>query len=357
MPSKRRRASSVCNLSRILIPVAAEIEEVAGHLLQDQRLQTLQIEQAKAQGLVDGGEEWPQGIGPLQLEQTTQRAYTPSIRTLLEGSRIALEVWMIAAQQLLLKCRAAVCSRWCGMMPRKCGARVTLADEPRMAADLAAAVIDDDLGGMLVDTHRPSDQALRHRVAVRVNRDVAIEIDDALKDLIDRRQHARQRLKVRLLHYVGRLGRHAEDALRLLVGDLPAPGQCLAVQIVEVDERATREEVPFYPREWSLDPSFSIGMAEMMSPKAEAQRARKGNHLRRDHRLRPRARDYDHAGIVDDTTRAAPVIEADRLEQEVFCFKARKARIVLEEQSTRVGQGESGTLRSRRFAGEQYPVR
>src|SRR5262245_43669158 len=66
MPSKRRRASSVCNSSRIPVPLTTEIKEVAGHLLQDQRRQTLQIEQAKAQGLVNGGEEWPRGIGPLQ---------------------------------------------------------------------------------------------------------------------------------------------------------------------------------------------------------------------------------------------------------------------------------------------------
>jgi hypothetical protein len=35
-------------LSRILVPFAAEIEEVAGHLLYDQPLQALKIEQAKA---------------------------------------------------------------------------------------------------------------------------------------------------------------------------------------------------------------------------------------------------------------------------------------------------------------------
>src|SRR5262249_28164318 len=148
-----------------------------------------------------------------------------------------------------------------------------------------------------------------------------------------------------------------EDAFRFLVGDLPAPGQRLAVQILEVDEGAPREEVPFYPRKGSLDSPFAIGMAEMMSPKGEAQCARKGHHLRRNHGVRSRAGNHNHAGIVDDTTRAAPVIEAYRLEQEVFRFKAGEAWGVLEEQPARVGQGERGTLRTHHLAGENHTVR
>src|SRR5262245_11983912 len=98
-------------------------------------------------------------------------------------------------------------------------------------------------------------------------------------------------------------------------------------------------------------------MAEMMSPKGEAQCARKGHHLRRNHGVRSRARNHNHAGIVDDTTRAAPVIEAYRLEQEVFRFKAGEAWGVLEEQPARVGQGERGTLRTHHLAGENHTVR
>src|SRR5262245_56123450 len=197
MPSKRNRTSSVCNLSRIL--VSLEIEEVPGHLFQDQGLQALKIKEAEAQGLLDGGKEWSRRIGPLQLEQTAQRPHTASIGALLEISRIALKTRMIPAQQLLLERRAAVCPRWRGMMTRERGARIALTDEPPMAGDLAAATVDDDLGGMLVHTHRLSDQSLWHRVAVRVDRDVAVQIDNALENLVDRRQHARQGLKMRLL--------------------------------------------------------------------------------------------------------------------------------------------------------------
>ena len=126
-------------MSRILVPFAAEIEEVAGHLLQDQRLQALKIKQAKAQGLLDGGEERTRRIRPLQLEKTTQRAHTPSIGTLLEGGGIARKARMIAAQQLLLECRATVCPRRRRMMPRQGVPGIALAEQPGMAGDLGAA--------------------------------------------------------------------------------------------------------------------------------------------------------------------------------------------------------------------------
>src|SRR5262245_44726670 len=110
MPSKRRRASSVCNLSRILDSL--EIEEVAGRLLQDQRLQALKIEEAEAQGLLDGGKEGARGMGPLQLEQTAQRPHTSPVGALLEGRGVALEARMVPAQQLFPERGPSVCSRW-----------------------------------------------------------------------------------------------------------------------------------------------------------------------------------------------------------------------------------------------------
>src|SRR5215510_13332680 len=162
MPSKHRRASSVCNLSRIVVFLALEIEEVAGHLLQDQCLQTLKVEQAEAQGLLDGGKEGARGIRALQLEQTAQRAHTPSVGTLLEGSGIALEARMIAAQELRLERGTAACPGWRGMMSRDRVAAIALANEPGMVGDLGAAMIDDDLGGMLVHAQRLPDQPLGH---------------------------------------------------------------------------------------------------------------------------------------------------------------------------------------------------
>src|SRR6516225_4371851 len=117
MPSKRRRASSVCSLSRIVVFIA-EIEEVAGHVLQDQRLQALKVEQAEAQGLLDAGKEGTGWIRPLELNQPAQGARTPPVGALFERRGIALEARMIAAQELLLERRAAVYPRGRRMMPR-----------------------------------------------------------------------------------------------------------------------------------------------------------------------------------------------------------------------------------------------
>src|SRR5262245_64225102 len=97
-------------------------------------------------------------------------------------------------------------------------------------------------------------------------------------------------------------------------------------------------------------------MTEMMGLEGEAQRARKGYHLRRNHGFWSRAGDHNHAGIIDDTTRAAPFIEAYRLEQELFRLEACKPRVVLEEQPARVGERESGTLGCHRPLREHHPV-
>jgi hypothetical protein len=95
----------------------------------------------------------------------------------------------------------------------------------------------------------------------------------------------------------------------------------------------------------------------MMRTKAKTQRARKGNHLWRDHGLRPGAGHNNHAGVVDDTKRAAAVIEANRLEQEVLSFKTGEAWIVLKEQPARVSKGKTGTLRSDGLTRQHHPMR
>src|SRR5262249_59204016 len=116
--------------------------------LQDQRLQALKIEEAEAQGLLDGGKEGARRIGPLQLEQTAQRPHAPPVGALLEGRGVALEARMGPAQQLLPERGPAVYSRLRGVMTRQRGACIALADEPPMAADLATSMIDDGLGGV-----------------------------------------------------------------------------------------------------------------------------------------------------------------------------------------------------------------
>src|SRR5262249_62337664 len=108
------------------------------------------------------------------------------------------------ARQLLPGGAPGVCPGGRGMMPGQRGAGIRLPDEPPMAADLATSMIDDDLGGVLVHTHRLPDQPLRYRVAVGVDRNVAVEIGDALEDLVNWWQDARQGVKVWLFPNINR---------------------------------------------------------------------------------------------------------------------------------------------------------
>jgi hypothetical protein len=69
-------------------------------------------------------------------------------------------------------------------------AGVALVDEPWVPGDLCAAPVDPDFCRVLVDRDRLPDEALRHRVPVGLDRDVTVEVDNALECLIDWRQHA-----------------------------------------------------------------------------------------------------------------------------------------------------------------------
>src|SRR5438105_945469 len=135
MPWKRSCASRVCSLSRIII-CRIEGKEVAGHLLENKRLQAPKIEHPELQGLFDGHEEGTSGVGAFHLEQTTQLAHAVPVGALLECSSIALEVRMMAAQELLFKGRAAAHPCWGGMMPGQSLARITLPDQPRVPGNL-----------------------------------------------------------------------------------------------------------------------------------------------------------------------------------------------------------------------------
>src|SRR5262249_18327297 len=91
MPRKRSCASKACSLSRIVVICLTESEEVTNHLLENQFLETPEIEQAELQGLFDGGKERTGRVGAFQLEQTTQSAHTATVGTLLECGGIAFE--------------------------------------------------------------------------------------------------------------------------------------------------------------------------------------------------------------------------------------------------------------------------
>ena len=63
-------------------------------------------------------------------------------------------------------------------------AHIALLGEPRMARDLRAPSVDADLSRILLDGDRLPDEPFRDPVAIRVNRDVTVNINNALEDLV-----------------------------------------------------------------------------------------------------------------------------------------------------------------------------
>ena len=239
-----------------------------------------------------------------------------------------------------------------------CVLRIALADQARVGGHRDAAVVDVDLGGILVDAHRLADQALGDRVAIGVDRDVAVQVDHALEHLVDRRQHRGQRLQVRLLDHVGRLGRHAEHALGFGVGDLAAPGERLAVEIVEVGEAAPGQEVALDIGEGALDPPLAIGMADPVGAEARSPGVRaKATISGAMTASAPRPAASITLVLSMTHTGHTPVHEARGLEQEVLGLEAGEARVILDEQAARVGQHQAGTLGGDGLVAEAHAVR
>ena len=108
------------------------------------------------------------------------------------------------------------------------GPGIALTDQPAVDGDRGVLAANMDLGRQLVDGNRLADVALGDGIAIGVDRDIAVQIDDALQQLVDRRQRVGQRHEVRLLDDVGGVGRHAEGPLGLAgwrrYGTSPAPG-------------------------------------------------------------------------------------------------------------------------------------
>ena len=188
MPWKRNWASKSCSLSRILVSLGVKGKEVADHPFENELLEASKIEQAELQSLFDGGEEWTGGIGAFQLEQATQGADTAAAPPLLESGGVAFEAGMMASQELLFQHGTAARSDRGGMVLGHGVARIALFGEPRMARNLRATPVDQDVSRILVDGDRSPDEAFRDRVAIGVNGDVTVKIDNALEDLVDRRK-------------------------------------------------------------------------------------------------------------------------------------------------------------------------
>ena len=112
----------------------------------------------------------------------------------------------MAAQQCLLGGRAAALAHRDGVVAGQDLAGIALVDDPAMGGDRGGLVANLDLGRRLGDGDRFADVTLGNGIAIGVDRDIAVQIDDAFEQLIDRRQYVGQRNEVRLLDDVGGLG-------------------------------------------------------------------------------------------------------------------------------------------------------
>ena len=131
----------------------------------------------------------------------------------------------------------------------------------------------------------------------------------------------------------------------LRVGDVTAPVQRLAVEVVEIREAAAGQEIRFDIRERAFDPAFAVRVSHPVRTEPEAKGAGKGRHLRGNDGVGTGARGEQNAGVVDDADRTDTRHEADRLQQERLGLEAGEPRVVLDEQPARVGQHQAGALR------------
>ena len=151
------------------------------------------------------------------------------------------------------------------MMPRIGDADLAFADHTPMRRHHRVAMMDLHPVGKLVERHRLPDQPFRHRIAIGIERDIAIEIDHPLKRVIHRRQHHRQGLQRGFLQHVGRFRRHPQRPLGAGIGHLLAPQDGLFVEIGEVSETACRQEIGFDEGEIAFDPPLAIRVADTVA--------------------------------------------------------------------------------------------
>src|SRR5450631_2130673 len=97
-----------------------------------------------------------------------------------ERGGIAIQGGMVAAQELLFERRGTAHAYRFGVMLWHGMAAIALVDEARMRGDRDAAMEDLNLGGIFVDAQRVAHEALRHRIPIRVDGNVAVQIDHAL---------------------------------------------------------------------------------------------------------------------------------------------------------------------------------
>ena len=148
---------------------------------------------------------------------------------------------------------------------------MALTAQTRMLGDQLLCGKDQHLLRLFVHRHLFPHESFRNRVAIRVQVDVTLGVDHPVMNLGHHRNMGWQWQEVWFLDEEGGLGTPPQDPLRLGVGDRLAPAADLGVEIGPVPETTPGKKVILHIGEGALDAPLTIGMADGMRDKLNAE--------------------------------------------------------------------------------------
>ena len=209
----------------------------------------------------------------------------------------------------------------------------------RIATPFHATRVSDDHARPIEDLHLvlrlahlelAADVASRHFVAVGVDVDVGLEVDDPRVDAIDGRAPRGQGLEPVALGGEQVTTTAVEFATELGI-DLVAPHDGLAIGVVEVAELAVNEEVILHVVEQAFDHREAVGIPLLVGPELEPTGLAEGGHLGARHHVFAGATEHDDAGVVDHADRADAIDIIESIVEEDLALEAREAWVQLHE--------------------------
>ena len=140
----------------------------------------------------------------------------------------------------------------------------------------------------------------RHPIVIALKGGIAVLIGAPLMHLVRRRQMGRQLGQVGAFMLEG-FGRNEPGfALGPVLQAHRRPLKGLAVEVVEVQERASGQKVRLDGPEAALFAGFAVRVPLLMTPELEAILLGEGLHLRDHHRLSPAAPQASQVGVIDN---------------------------------------------------------
>src|SRR5208283_3854326 len=134
--------------------------------------------------------------------------------------------------------------------------------------------------------------------------------------------------------------------------DLVTPLARLPIQILPTGERAPGQKVILDEMEGTLNPSGTVGVANLVSREVKAETLSKRGHLGHRNHLAASAAQHHDVRIVDHDAGAGASHVTQRVGEKHLTVEALKRRVTLKEQHPRVAQDSRGGLHLALLAGE-----